>query len=132
MIEAIWPAEGRFPAEWEPQSAVLIAWPHADTDWAEIAALYGELARVTGSPVVELGRAVAVAESAGAEAGLAIADALALDDYHYLHATRADLLARLGRAGEARAAYDRALALVEDDAERRLLERRRAGVVGKP
>jgi RNA polymerase sigma-70 factor (ECF subfamily) len=111
-----------------------IAALHADEprDWAEIAALYGELARVTGSPVVELGRAVAVAESAGAEAGLAIADALALDDYHYLHATRADLLARLGRAGEARAAYDRALALVEDDAERRLLERRRAGVVGKP
>jgi RNA polymerase sigma-70 factor (ECF subfamily) len=109
-----------------------IAALHADEprDWAEIAALYGELARLTGSPVVELGRAVAVAESAGPEAGLAIADALALDGYHYLHATRADLLARLGRAGEARAAYDRALALVEDDAERRLLQRRRADVPG--
>ena len=107
-----------------------IAALHADEprDWAEIAALYGELARVTGSPVVELGRAVAVAESAGPEAGLAIADALPLDDYHYLHATRADLLARLGRGGEARAAYDRALGLVDDDAERRLLERRRAAV----
>ncbi len=105
-----------------------IAALHADEprDWPQIAALYGELARITDSPVVELSRAVAVAEEQGPEAGLAIADRLALEDYHYLHSTRGELLRRLGRTGEARDAYDRALALVHDDAERRLLERRLA------
>jgi RNA polymerase sigma-70 factor, ECF subfamily len=105
-----------------------IASLHADEprDWAQVAALYGDLARLTGSPVVELSRAVAVAEHAGPAAGLAIVDRLALDDYRYLHATRAELLGRLGRTDEARAAYGRALALVHDDAERRLLERKRA------
>jgi RNA polymerase sigma-70 factor (ECF subfamily) len=103
-----------------------IAALHADEprDWPQIAALYGELARLTGSPVVELSRAVAVAEATGPSAGLAIVDGLELDDYHYLHATRGELLRRLGRTEESRAAYDRALALVHDDAERRLLERR--------
>jgi RNA polymerase sigma-70 factor (ECF subfamily) len=91
-------------------------------DLPQIAALYGELARVTDSPVVELSRAVAVAEAEGAEAGLAIIDGLALEDYHYLHASRGELLRRLGRAAEARDAYRRALALVHDEAERRLLE----------
>jgi RNA polymerase sigma-70 factor (ECF subfamily) len=107
-----------------------IASLHADDprDWGQIAALYGELARVTGSPVVELGRAVAVAEVEGPEAGLRIVDGLALDDYHYLHATRAELLRRLGRTDEARAAYGEALRLVHDDAERRLLERRSAAL----
>ena len=105
-----------------------IASLHADEprDWPQIAALYGELARLTGSPVVELTRAVAVAETEGAEAGLELVDALDLDDYRYFHATRADLLTRLERTGEARAAYARALALVHDDAERRLLERKLA------
>jgi RNA polymerase sigma-70 factor, ECF subfamily len=105
-----------------------IASLHADEprDWAEIAALYGELARLTGSPVVELSRAVAVAEHEGPEAGLAIVDGLELDDYRYLHATRAELLGRLGRVDEARDAYGRALELVHDDAERRLLERKLA------
>jgi RNA polymerase sigma-70 factor (ECF subfamily) len=105
-----------------------IASLHADEprDWAEIAALYGELSRVTGSPVVELSRAVAVAEASGPEAGLAIVDGLELDDYRYLHATRGELLRRLGRTGEARDALTCALALVHDDAERRLLERRLA------
>ena len=105
-----------------------IASLHADEprDWAEIAALYGELARITGSPVVELSRAVAVAEAEGPEAGLEIVDSLELDDYRYLHATRADLLGRLGRVNEARSAYARALELVHDDAERRLLERKRS------
>ena len=93
-------------------------------DWAEIAALYGELARVTGSPVVELNRAVAVAEVEGPEAALAIVDALALDDYQYLHSTRADLLRRLGRTDEARTAYERALELAHSEPERRFLERR--------
>jgi RNA polymerase sigma-70 factor (ECF subfamily) len=105
-----------------------IASLHADEprDWPQIAALYGELARLTASPVVELSRAVAVAEAEGPEAGLRIVDALALDDYHYLHATRGELLRRLGRGDEAGEAYRRALALVHDDAERRLLERRLA------
>ena len=105
-----------------------IASLHADEprDWPQIAALYGELARLTGSPVVELTRAVAVAEEHGPEAGLAIVERLALEDYRYLHATRGELLRRLGRRAEARDAYRRALALVHDDAERRLLERRLA------
>jgi RNA polymerase sigma-70 factor, ECF subfamily len=105
-----------------------IASLHADEprDWPQIAALYGELARMTGSPVVELTRAVAVAATEGAEAGLRLVDGLPLDDYRYFHATRAELLARLDRAAEARDAYERALALVHDDAERRLLERKLA------
>ena len=103
-----------------------IASLHADEphDWAQIAALYGELARLTGSPVVELNRAVAVAEAEGPEAGLAIVDRLALDDYRYLHSTRAELLRRLDRTDEARAAYRRALELAPDEPERRLMARR--------
>jgi RNA polymerase sigma-70 factor (ECF subfamily) len=93
-------------------------------DWPQIAALYGELARRTGSPVVELNRAVAIAEAGDVEAGLALIDRLDLDRYHYLHAARAELLRRLERTGEARAAYARALELVHSDAERRFLERR--------
>jgi len=88
--------------------------------------LYGELSGVTGSPVVELSRAVAVAESDGPGAGLAIVDGLELDGYHYLHATRGELLRRLGRTDEARGAFERALELVSDDAERRVLERKLA------
>jgi RNA polymerase sigma-70 factor (ECF subfamily) len=109
-----------------------IAALHADEprDWPQIAALYGELARLTDSPVVELNRAVAVAEAVGPEAGLEIVEGLALEDYRYLHATRGELLRRVGRTGEARDAYRRALALVHDDAERRLLERRLAELGG--
>jgi RNA polymerase sigma-70 factor (ECF subfamily) len=105
-----------------------IASLHADEprDWVEIAALYGQLSRLTGSPVVELNRAIAVAEAEGPEAGLAIVDRLALDDYRYLHSTRAELLRRLARNAEARAAYGRALELSHDESERRLLERRLA------
>ena len=105
-----------------------IASLHADEprDWPQIAALYGELARLTDSPVVELSRAVAVAEADGPQRGLDIVDHVALEDYHYLHSTRGELLRRLGRPDEARDAYRRALALVHDDAERRLLERRLA------
>jgi len=95
-------------------------------DWTRIADLYGELARVTGSPVVELNRAAAVAEGGNAEAALALADELDLEDYHYLHATRAELLRRLERTDDARAAYERALELVHSDAERRFLEQRLA------
>jgi RNA polymerase sigma-70 factor (ECF subfamily) len=105
-----------------------IASLHADEprDWPQIAALYGELARVTDSPVVELSRAVAVAEADGPEAGLRIVDRLGLEDYHYLHATRGELLRRLDRTADARDAYRRALGLVHDEAQRRLLERRLA------
>jgi RNA polymerase sigma-70 factor (ECF subfamily) len=107
-----------------------IASLHADDprDVRQIATLYGELARLTGSPIVELNRAVAVAEADGPEAGLRIVDRLDLDDYRYLHSTRGELLRRLGRTDEARDAYLRALALVHDDAERRLLERRLAEI----
>jgi len=107
-----------------------IASLHVDEprDWPQIAALYATLARLTDSPVVELSRAVAVAEADGPEAGLAIVDRLALADYQYLHATRGELLRRLGRTDEARDAYARALALAHDDAERRLLERRIAAL----
>jgi RNA polymerase sigma-70 factor (ECF subfamily) len=109
-----------------------IASLHADEprDWPRIAALYGELSRLTGSPVVELNRAVAVAEAQGPEAGLEIVDRLPLEDYRYLHATRGELLRRLGRTEEAREAYRRALALVHDDGERRLLQRRLAELGG--
>ena len=103
-----------------------IASLHAETpcDWAQIAALYAELGHLTGSPVVELNRAIAVAESEGPEAGLRIVDDIALDDFRYLHSTRADLLRRLGRTQEAREAYRRARSLTDDGAERRFLERR--------
>jgi RNA polymerase sigma-70 factor, ECF subfamily len=105
-----------------------IAALHADEprDWPQIAALYGELSRLTDSPVIELNRAVAVAEAQGPEVGLEIVDRLPLEDYRYLHATRAELLRRLGRTDDAREAYHRALTLVDDDTERRLLERRLA------
>jgi RNA polymerase sigma-70 factor (ECF subfamily) len=103
-----------------------IASLHADEqpDWHQIAALYGELARLTGSPVVELSRAIAVAEAQGPEAGLHLIERLELEQYRYLHSARAELLRRLGRHEEARDAYRRALELVDDGPERRLLEER--------
>jgi RNA polymerase sigma-70 factor (ECF subfamily) len=103
-----------------------IASLHAETpcDWAQIAALYSELSRLTASPVVELNRAIAVAETEGPEAGLRIVNELGLDDFRYLHSTRAELLRRLGRTDEARDAYRRARELTDDGAERRFLERR--------
>jgi len=108
----------------------VIASLHTDEpqDWPQLTALYGELARLTDSPVVELNRAVAIAESGDPEAALALVDDLDLDTYHYLHATRAELLRRLDRPEEARSAYKRALALVHSDAERRFLERRLAAL----
>ena len=100
----------------------------ADTDWHQVLALYDRLGAVTPTPVVALNRAVALAEVAGPDAALAVVDGLALDAYHPFHATRADLLRRLGRHGEAAAAYDRALALATNPAERAFLTRRRAEV----
>jgi RNA polymerase sigma-70 factor (ECF subfamily) len=108
------------------QAAIASLQAAEPIDWAEVAALYGELARLTGSPVVELNRAIAVAKVDGPEAALALLADLPLDDYQYLHSTRADLLRRLGRGDDARAAYRRALELVRDEPERRFLERRLA------
>jgi len=106
------------------QAAIADLHAEEPQDWAQIAALYGELARLTRSPVVELNQAAAIAEAGDAAAALAIVDRLELDDYPYLHSTRAELLRRLGRTEDARAAYERALGLVHSDAERRFLERR--------
>jgi len=100
----------------------------ADTDWAQILANYDHLLALSPSPVVALNRAVALAEVSGPAAGLAAVDELALDGFHLFHATRADLLVRLDRPAEAADAYDRALALVANDAERRFLAERRAGL----
>ena len=106
---------------------------HAETpcDWAQIAALYGELTRLTSSPVVELNRAIAIAETEGPAAGLRIVNGLGLDDFRYLHSTRAELLRRLGRTDEARGAYRRARQLTDDGAERRFLERRLTELAGR-
>jgi RNA polymerase sigma-70 factor (ECF subfamily) len=106
------------------QAAIASLHVEQPRDWAQIAALYGELARLTDSPIVELNRAVAVAENEGMEVGLDLIDRIPLHDYRYLHSARAELLRRLDRTEEARDAYNRALELVRDDAERRLLERR--------
>jgi RNA polymerase sigma-70 factor (ECF subfamily) len=102
----------------------------ADTDWSQILRLYDQLVAVAPSPVVALNRAVALAEVDGPGVALTQVDAIeGLDAYHPYHVTRAELLARLGRAGDAVVAYDRALALARNEAERAHLERRRA-VIG--
>ena len=124
------------PGPYQVQAAIAachaVAPTAADTDWLEIAALYGELARLIRSPVVELNRAVAVAMADGPEAGLLLVDALdasgALAGYQHLPATRADLLRRLDRRRESAAAYRAALALTTSSTERRYLERRLAEV----
>jgi RNA polymerase sigma-70 factor (ECF subfamily) len=121
---------GRGPYVLEAAIAAL----HVDEpqDWPQIAGLYGELARVTGSPVVELNHAAAIAEAGDVTGALALVDRLDLGGYHYLHATRAELLRRLDRVEDARAAYARALELVHVDAERRFLERRLAALEQAP
>jgi RNA polymerase sigma-70 factor (ECF subfamily) len=106
------------------QAAIASLQTEEEIDWPQVAALYGQLVRHTGSPVVELNRAVAVAQAGSPEAALEIVDGLALDDYRYLHSTRGELLRRLGRPAEARAAYERALELTPGAPERRFLERR--------
>jgi RNA polymerase sigma-70 factor (ECF subfamily) len=97
-------------------------------DWSEISALYEQLSRLTGSPVVELNRAVAVAEAGSPDEALMIVDHLNLDGYRYLHSTRAELLRRLERPEEAAAAYRRALELTDADAELRFLRERLASL----
>ena len=122
------------PGAYQVQAAIAACHANvadaADTDWAEIAGLYGELARLVPSPVVELNRAVAVAMADGPAAGLALVRALeesgALSGYHLLPAIRADLLLRLGRRTEAAAGFAEALDLAATDAERRFLTKRLA------
>jgi RNA polymerase sigma-70 factor, ECF subfamily len=106
------------------QAAIAALHTEDPPDWAQIAALYGELGRRTESPVVRLNEAAAIAEAGDPEAALRLIDELELERYHYLHSTRAELLRRLDRTEEAREAYARALDLVHSDAERRFLERR--------
>jgi len=106
------------------QAAVASLQAETPLDWPQVAALYGELADRTGSDVVRLNRAVAIAEAGDPAAALAIVDGLDLPGYQYWHSTRAELLRRLGRAAEARAAYLEALALARTVPERRFLERR--------
>ena len=107
------------------QAAIASLHLEEPLDWPQIAALYGELARQTGSGVVELNRAVAIAEAGEIEAALALLEGIELENYHHSHAARAELLRRLGRESESQAAYGRALELVHSDAERRFLEDRR-------
>jgi RNA polymerase sigma-70 factor (ECF subfamily) len=102
----------------------------ADTDWHQIAALYDQLAVVDPGPVVALNRAIAIAELDGPAVGLAEVNRLELTGYHAWHATRADLLRRLGRSAEARAAYDAAIAATDNPAERAFLSRRRGQPAG--
>ncbi len=115
------------------QAAIAAVHAEADTpeatDWRQIAALYGELARVDPNPVVLLNRAVAIGMSEGLRHGLASIDALCgLDHYHLFHAARADLLRRLGSRSAAAEAYRRALALTANGVERAYLERRLAAL----
>jgi RNA polymerase sigma-70 factor, ECF subfamily len=122
------------PGPYQVQAAIAACHATATvadaTDWAQIAALYGELVRMTPTPVVALNRAVAVAMADGPEAGLALVDELeasgALREYYLLAATRADLLRRLARPAEAAVAYREALDRAGTDAERRYLARRLA------
>jgi RNA polymerase sigma-70 factor (ECF subfamily) len=106
------------------QAAIASLQAETPLDWPQVAALYGELADRTGSDVVRLNRAVAIAEVGDPVAALAIVDALDLPGYQYWHSTRAELLRRLGRTAEARAAYREALALARTVPDRRFLERR--------
>jgi len=108
------------------QAAIAALHTEEPPDWPQLAALYGELARATGSPVVELNRAAAIAEAGDVGLALELVEGLDLDRYHYLHATRGELLRRLDRPDEARAAYGRALELVHSEPERRFLEHRLA------
>jgi RNA polymerase sigma-70 factor (ECF subfamily) len=120
----------RRPGPYQVQAAIAALHARAprpeDTDWPQIAALYGRLAELTPSPVVELNRAVAVAMADGPARGLSMVDALEgdLDGYHLFHSARADLLRRLDRRDEAAESYRRALSLATNPSERTYLERR--------
>jgi RNA polymerase sigma-70 factor (ECF subfamily) len=106
------------------QAGIASLQTEEEIDWSEVAALYSELAATTESPVVQLNRAVAVAQGGDTEGALKIVERLELDNYQYLHSTRAELLRRLGRIQEARTEFEHALALAGSQHERRFLERR--------
>src|SRR6201999_331492 len=111
------------------QAAIASLHAAEERDWEQIAALYAELARLTDSPVGELNRAVAIGEAHGPAAGLALIERIdGLDSYRYLHSARGELLARSGREAEARAAFERALELIDDEPERRLIARKLRGL----
>ena len=124
-------ASGQAPGRYQVLAAINAVHTDAadarDTDWSQVVALYDQLARLDPNPVVALNRAIAVAELDGPQVALARVDALTehLTDYHAFHATRADLLRRLGRSADARAAYDRAIELAGNSAETAYLTRRR-------
>jgi len=113
------------PGSYQLQAAINAVHADADvveeTDWPQIVALYDQLLAVAPTPVVALNRAIAVGEVRGPAEALALVDALELDNYYAFHATRADLLARLGRKREAEAAYERAADMAPTDAERSFL-----------
>jgi RNA polymerase sigma-70 factor (ECF subfamily) len=127
-------ASGQAPGRYQIQAAINAV--HTDardaryTDWSQVVALYEQLVRIDPSPIVRLNRAIAVAELDGPEVALAEVDGLPLQAYHVFHATRADLLRRLGRSEESRAAYDRAIELAGNTAETAYLTRRRDQLVG--
>jgi RNA polymerase sigma-70 factor (ECF subfamily) len=116
----------RRPGQYQLQAAIAALQTARPRDSAQIVALYARLQELAPTPVVALNHALAVAEADGPEQGLALLDELDLDSYHYLHAARADLLRRLARVTEARAAYARALELAHAEPERQFLERRLA------
>jgi RNA polymerase sigma-70 factor (ECF subfamily) len=120
------------PGPYQLQAAIAAvhadAGSAADTDWLQVVQLYDQWLAIAPTPVVALNWAAAVAEVEGEDAALRLVDALALGQYYLFHAIRADLLRRLGRPAEARAAYDAAIALTGNAAERAFLEQRRDGL----
>jgi RNA polymerase sigma-70 factor (ECF subfamily) len=127
-------ASGQEPGRYQILAAINAVHTDArdvrDTDWSQVIALYDQLVRLDPSPIVRLNRAIAVAELDGAEVGLAEIDRLPLEGYHAFHATRAELLRRLGRSEESRRAYDRAIELAGNTAETAYLIRRRDQLAG--
>ncbi|MBO0852729.1 MAG: sigma-70 family RNA polymerase sigma factor [Nocardia sp.] len=117
-------ARGSVGGPYVVQAAIASLQAEPEIDWSEVELLYERLEHLTGSPVVTLNRAVAIAQAGSPERALDLVDSLHLDEYRYLHSTRAELLRRLGRADEARAAYSRALDLAVTEPERRFLARR--------
>ncbi len=127
-------ASGQAPGRYQILAAINAVHTDArdvrDTDWSQIVALYHQLVQLDPSPIVRLNRAIAIAELDGPEVALAEVSGLPLEGYHAFHATRADLLRRLGRSEESRAAYDRAIALAGNTAETAYLIRRRDQLAG--
>jgi len=127
-------AAGSVPGRYQLQAAINAVHTYArdirDTDWSQLSTLYDQLYAINPSPVVALNRAIVAAELDGPAVALADLDRLELDDYHAWHAARADLLRRLGRSADARAAYDKAIMLAVNPAEIRFLTRRRASLAG--